>query len=148
MEQSTKGIIIRHKPCLYPLRGKWYLTIGELIVDWGCDEVDVIPSFEITDGASIPLWLRWLLPWHTILLAALWHDYKRGHSSKDTFAIDADFKALCEYELIQNGYRPLVARALALSAFYGVRVGYYTSFTNNPPESVLKLANEFTHNIT
>ncbi|WP_309387516.1 hypothetical protein [Cerasicoccus frondis] len=136
-------------PELIPLGRDWWLMDGREIVRWGEDDVDIIEGPMITDGPSIPVWARAVVPWRSILLSGLWHDDKRGKKGMDgkparsNFAVDGEFFDLIKHEMTyRHRYPAFKAWWTALICYIAVRLGTYTNFSADPPEWVRRRAQQ------
>lgn len=140
-------------PDLIHLGRDWWMLETDLIVSWGGSDVDVIPRHMITDGPSIPQVLRVIVPWRSILLSALWHDWKRslkdgeGNPLRSNFAVDGEFFDLIRHEMTyRHRYSKFKAWWTAIVCYLGVRFGTYTNFSAVPPEWVQRRAQNIIEN--
>jgi hypothetical protein len=116
----------------------WRLLLEPLAYDYGATEPWIVPAGKISDGPSVPGWLRWLIPAKYFLRAGYLHDdirtkWTTGNASTDGFLRDA---AVADGQDRTNKIKPWQAYLIYL----GVRIGTHTGYKSKVPEAIVEEA--------
>jgi hypothetical protein len=116
----------------------WRLLLEPLAYDYGAADPWVVPAGKVSDGPSVPVWLRWLIPASAFLRAGYLHDdirtkWTTGNASTDGFLRDA---AIADGKDRAEKIRPWQAYLIYL----GVRIGTHTGFKSEAPDAIIQEA--------
>jgi hypothetical protein len=113
----------------------WRLLLEPLVYDYGATQPWVVPAGKVSDGPSVPGWLRWLIPAKAFLRAGYLHDdirtkWSTGNASTDAFLRDA--------AIADGKIKPWQAYLIYL----GVRIGTHTGYKSDIPKAIIDEAKQ------
>lgn len=115
------------------LGGKWFLTVEALHFRVGNIVTIVVPKYFITDLASVPQYLQWLVPvTDDHVQASIVHDYLCNLKILSRAAADGLFFDLLTAAGVKGWKR--------WAMYFAVRIGAFLPWTIKPPAHIVEKA--------